>query len=191
MEQQIHQFQSEVDRRLEEQERHMKRMVEERVQQELDSILATEVVKVQAMVEERVRERVVSTFRREVRETVHELQSKLDSLVDENELLRDAFAEANFRSKCQFWALHPPPLLGALNHRSSRHIADIMITSMKRRSLMACCWHPGLEHPSAPPPQLIQAVSSGAPRGYSIATQAAAISLSSQQSQAVETRPEA
>merc|ERR1719436_1190833 len=100
----------EVDRRLEEQEQNVRRLVEERVQQELNTILASEVVKVQAMVEERVRERVNTIFRREVRETVRELQTKLDALVEENEVLRDAFAEANLRSKCLFWALHPSPL---------------------------------------------------------------------------------
>merc|ERR1711933_695563 len=72
-------------------------------------ILAAEVVKVQAMVEERVRERVsaVSTiFRREVRETVRELQVKLDAFVEENDILRDAFAEANLRAKYTFWAMN-------------------------------------------------------------------------------------
>merc|ERR1719382_1743821 len=50
MEEQIHSFQAEVDRRLEEQEQHVRRMVEERVQKELDAILASGV---QAMIEER------------------------------------------------------------------------------------------------------------------------------------------
>lgn len=119
MEEQIQSFQAEVDRRLEEQERHVRRMVEERVQQELDAILVSEVAKVQVMVEERVRERVSAIFRREVRETVRELQDKLDSLVQENQTLSDAFAEANLRSKMFFWAVHPPPLrtmiVGALS----------------------------------------------------------------------------
>lgn len=106
-EEQIHAFQAEVDRRMEEQERHVRRMVEERVQQELDTILVAEVAKVQAMVEERVRERVSAIFRREVRETVHELHAKLEVLAGENETLRDAFAEANLRAKCLFWATHP------------------------------------------------------------------------------------
>jgi len=117
METQIHNFQAEVDRRLEEQERHVKQMVEKRVEQELDTILASEVAKVQAMVEERVRERVSNIFRREVKETVRELQMKLDALAQENKLLReenedlrDAFAEANLRTKCFFWALYPPVL---------------------------------------------------------------------------------
>merc|ERR1712083_788309 len=89
---------------------HVRRAVEERVQQELNTILASEVVKVQAMVEERVRERVSAIFRREVRETVRELQAKLDALVEENELLHDAFAEANLRAKALFWAMHLPLL---------------------------------------------------------------------------------
>lgn len=110
MEDQIRRFQAEVDRRLEEQEQHVRRLVEERVQQELDTILASEVAKVQAMVEERVRERVSTIFRHEVRETVRELQGKLDALVHENRLLHDAFAEANLRSKSLFWALRPPAL---------------------------------------------------------------------------------
>lgn len=110
MEQQIQSFQVEVDRRLEEQERHVRRMVEERVQQELDAILVNEVAKVQVMVEERVRERVSTIFRQEVRETVRELQGKLDALLHENVTLSDAFAEANYRAKSFFWALHPHPL---------------------------------------------------------------------------------
>merc|ERR1719375_999536 len=110
MEEQIQSFQAEVDRRLEEQERHVRRMVEERVQQELDAILVSEVSKVQVMVEERVRERVSAIFRREVRETVRELQEKLDGLVHENQTLSDAFAEANLRAKMMFWAMHPSPL---------------------------------------------------------------------------------
>merc|ERR1719375_993752 len=110
MEEQIQSFQAEVDRRLEEQERHVRRMVEERVQQELDAILVSEVSKVQVMVEERVRERVSAIFRREVRETVRGLQDKLDSLLHENQTLSDAFAEANLRAKTLFWAMHPSPL---------------------------------------------------------------------------------
>merc|ERR1719382_2432788 len=50
MEDQIRTFQAEVDRRLEEQEEHVRRLVEERVQKELDAILASGV---QAMIEER------------------------------------------------------------------------------------------------------------------------------------------
>jgi len=107
MEEQIRAFQAEVDRRLEEQERHVRRMVEERVKQELDAILVSEVAKVQAMVEERVRERVGAIFRREVRDTVHELQKKLDACTAENEMLSDAFAEANLRAKFLFWTTHP------------------------------------------------------------------------------------
>merc|ERR1711920_577425 len=107
MEDQIRAFQAEVDRRLEEQEQHVRRLVEDRVQKELDAILATEVVKVQAMVEERVKERVSAIFQGEVREVVRELQGKLDILVRENDLMRDAFAEANFRAKHLFWVGHP------------------------------------------------------------------------------------
>merc|ERR1712190_364131 len=86
MEDQIRAFQTEVEKRLREQEQHMRCLVEERVQQELDAILATEVVKVQAMVEERVKERVSAIFQGEVREVVKELQSKLDCLGNENEM---------------------------------------------------------------------------------------------------------
>lgn len=135
MEEHIRAFQAEVDRRLAEQEQHVRRLVEERVQQELDTILASEVVKVQAMVEERVRERVnaVSTvFRREVRETVRELQAKLDELVEENDLLRDAFSEANLRAKRTFWALHPPPLqLAASAGIGLQHSS--LFSSLRRR----------------------------------------------------------
>eukprot|EP00927_Polykrikos_kofoidii_P077048 TRINITY_DN74038_c0_g1_i1.p1 TRINITY_DN74038_c0_g1~~TRINITY_DN74038_c0_g1_i1.p1 ORF type:complete len:403 (+),score=56.60 TRINITY_DN74038_c0_g1_i1:32-1240(+) len=139
MEQQIHQFQAEVDRRLDEQERHVRSMVEERVQQELDAILASEVAKVQAMVEERVRQRVTATFKREVRETVRELQSRLDVLVDENGLLRDAFAEANLRLKCLFWALYPPPL------QTAAFVAGgFSSSSFRRRVFLASCGHPTL-----------------------------------------------
>merc|ERR1712039_599777 len=53
VEEQIHRFQAEVDRRFEDQERDVRRAVEERVQQELNTILAAEVVKVQTMVEQR------------------------------------------------------------------------------------------------------------------------------------------
>lgn len=132
MEEHIRVFQAEVDRRLAEQEQQVRRMVEERVQQELDTILASEVVKVQAMVEERVRERVnaVSTvFRREVRETVRELQARLNALAEENDILRDAFAEANFRAKRMFWALRAPPqnqavvLAGCLGPRAGALIS--------------------------------------------------------------------
>lgn len=110
MEEQIQSFQAEVDRRLDEQERHVRRLVEERVQQELDTILVSEVAKVHVLVEERVRERVSAIFQHEVRETVRELQDRLDKLVLENQTLSEAFAEANFRSKFFFWVLHPPLL---------------------------------------------------------------------------------
>lgn len=131
MEEQIQSFQAEVDRRLEEQERHVRRMVEERVQQELDAILVSEVAKVQVMVEERVRERVSAIFRREVRETVRELQDKLDSLAQENQTLSDAFAEANLRAKTFFWTLHPPPLRTAFMFGIG--FSPDFILSLKRR----------------------------------------------------------
>ena len=117
MEDQIRTFQAEVDRRFEDQERHSRLVVERRVQEELGVILASEVAKVQAMVEERVREQVVKLFRREVQETVRELQGRLGALAEENDMLRDAFAEANFRAKTLFWAFHPSffrPAFGAL-----------------------------------------------------------------------------
>merc|ERR1719434_288606 len=110
MEDQIRTFQAEVDRRFEDQERHSRLVVERRVQEELGVILASEVAKVQAMVEERVREQVVKLFRRE-------LQGRLGALAEENDMLRDAFAEANFRAKTLFWAFHPSffrPAFGAL-----------------------------------------------------------------------------
>lgn len=162
MEEQIRAFQAEVDRRLEEQERHVRRLVEERVQQELDSILASEVVKVQAMVEQRVRERVTSVFQREVRETVRELQTRLDTLLDENEVLRDAFAEANFRSRCLFWAMWPPPV------RLTSMTASLGLGAscggsrlgLRRRLHVACFWPEvdfraalsGSRPPPPPPP---------------------------------------
>lgn len=108
METKINTFQAEVDRRLQEQERHVKRMVEERVQQELDSILASEVAKVQHMVEERVRVRFEAIVQGEIRETVRALQVELDAFGEENETLRYAFAEANLRAKYLYWALNPP-----------------------------------------------------------------------------------
>merc|ERR1712217_186615 len=138
MEDQIRLFQAEVDHRLEEQEQHVRRAVEERVQQELNTILASEVVKVQALVEERVRERVSAIFRREVRETVRELQAKLDALAEENELLHDAFAEANLRAKALFWAMHLPllPTAAALGAGLDAGI----LFSLRRRAALACIW---------------------------------------------------
>mmetsp|Transcript_80277 Transcript_80277/g.178166 ORF Transcript_80277/g.178166 Transcript_80277/m.178166 type:complete len:318 (-) Transcript_80277:15-968(-) len=144
MEEQIRTFQAEVDRRLEEQEQHVRRLVEERVQQELDTILASEVVKVQKMVEERVRERVSAIFRREVRETVRELQAKLDALVEENKLLQDAFAEANLRAKTLFWATHPQPLLQTAMTGTGLGLgAEEVLFSLKRRAALACTSWPG------------------------------------------------
>merc|ERR1712137_641989 len=119
---------------MEEQEEHVRRLVEERVQKELDALLQSEIVKVQAMVEERVRERVSSVFRREVRETVKGLQTKLDALAEENTLLQDAFAEANLRSKLYFWAKQPPPL-----HTCATLMAGIdpqVLFSSKRRFML-------------------------------------------------------
>jgi len=139
MERQIHAFQAEVDRRLEEQEEHVRRMVEQRVQEELDSILVTEVAKVQAMVEERVRERVSAIFRREVRATVRELQAKLDALAEENEVMRDAFAESNLRAKTLFWALHPPFLQTSL--ATAAGFSPGTLFSLRRRAALACACH--------------------------------------------------
>merc|ERR1719473_131252 len=52
MERQIHAFQGEVDRRMEEQALRVHAIVEERVQQQLDGILASEMEKVRILVEE-------------------------------------------------------------------------------------------------------------------------------------------
>eukprot|EP00439_Symbiodinium_sp_Y106_P048099 s1036_g6.t1 len=84
-------------------------MVEERVQQELDTILRSEMMKVQAMVEQKVG----AIFRREIQTTVRHLQEKLEELAKENSVLRDAFAEANLRSKCFYWARNPPAFQSA------------------------------------------------------------------------------
>jgi len=138
MEEQIRAFQAEVDRRLEEQERNVRRLVEERVQQELDTILASEVVKVHAMVEQRVRERVHAVFRKEVRETVRELQAKQEALAEDNSLLSDAFAEANFRAKTLFWVLHPMPFLQVATTLGLRN--PEVHFSLKRRAALACAW---------------------------------------------------
>lgn len=145
MENQIRNFQAEVDRRLEEQESNVRRLVDERVQQELDTILAAEVRKVQELVEERVRQRVAAMFRREVRETMRELQAKLDGLAEENELLSDALAEANLRAKILFWVCHPPILKDAVACSLSRG-AEVLL-SLKRRANpgagLACSWWHG------------------------------------------------
>jgi len=142
MEDQIRTFQADVDRRLEEQETHVRRLVEERVQQELNNVLASEIVKVQTLVEERVRERVSSTFRREVRETVRELMDKLDALVKENELLRDAFAEANLRAKSMFWALNPSLFRTA--NAASLGLGGGVLFSVGRRMALASACHGAL-----------------------------------------------
>jgi len=93
MERQIHAFQGEVDRRMEEQALRVHAIVEERVQHQLDAILAAEMEKVRAMVEERVQERVRSVVRNEVRTTVCEVHARLTSLTHENDCLRAAFIE--------------------------------------------------------------------------------------------------
>lgn len=92
------------------QERSMKHMVEERVQQELETLLRSELMRAQAAMEQRVRQRVCVIFRQEVETTLRKMQAQLDDMVKENNLLRDAFAEANLRSKCFYWALNPAAL---------------------------------------------------------------------------------
>merc|ERR1719434_615914 len=93
MERQIHAFQGEVDRRMEEQALRVHAIVEERVQQQLDTILAAEMEKVRALVEERVQDRVRAVVQREVRATVCEVQARLVALACENDRLRCAFVE--------------------------------------------------------------------------------------------------
>merc|ERR1719326_938526 len=108
MERQIHAFQGEVDRRMEEQALRVHAIVEERVQQQLDAILAAEMEKVRAMVEERVQERVRAVVQNEVRATVCEVQARLATLARENDRLRAAFVEHSdlcFRSL--LWTLSP------------------------------------------------------------------------------------
>eukprot|EP00927_Polykrikos_kofoidii_P028731 TRINITY_DN25003_c0_g1_i1.p1 TRINITY_DN25003_c0_g1~~TRINITY_DN25003_c0_g1_i1.p1 ORF type:complete len:927 (+),score=189.16 TRINITY_DN25003_c0_g1_i1:208-2781(+) len=108
METQIHEFQDEVDRRMEEQALRVHASVEERVQQQLDTILAAEMEKVRALVEERVQERVKAVVQREVRATVSEVQVQLAALARENNLLRNAYVEHSdlcFRSLV--WAVSP------------------------------------------------------------------------------------
>lgn len=135
MEEQVRNFQGVVDRRLQEQEQTMKRMVEERVQQELDTILRSEMMKVQAMVEQKVRERVGAIFRREIQTTVRQLQEKLEELAKENSVLRDAFAEANLRSKCFYWARNPPIFQSATAIASG--MPSTALFSMKIRASLA------------------------------------------------------
>lgn len=110
MEEQVRVFQGVVDQRLQDQERSMKHMVEERVQQELETLLRSELMRAQAAMEQRVRQRVCVIFRQEVETTLRKMQAQLDDMVKENNLLRDAFAEANLRSKCFYWALNPAAL---------------------------------------------------------------------------------
>jgi hypothetical protein len=107
MERQIHLFQGEVDRRMEEQALRVHAIVEERVQQQFDAILVAEMEKVRTMVEERVQERVRTVVQSEVRATVCEVQSRLAALARENDCLRAAFIEHSdlcFRSLA--WAHH-------------------------------------------------------------------------------------
>mmetsp|Transcript_50671 Transcript_50671/g.135013 ORF Transcript_50671/g.135013 Transcript_50671/m.135013 type:complete len:300 (-) Transcript_50671:553-1452(-) len=108
MERQIHAFQGEVDRRMEEQALRVHAIVEERVQHQLDTILAAEMEKVRALVEERVQDRVRAVVQREVRATVCEVQARLAALACENDRLRCAFVEHSdlcFRSLV--WMLSP------------------------------------------------------------------------------------
>merc|ERR1719326_2049699 len=83
-ERQIHAFQGEVDRRMEEQALRVHAIVEERVQQQIDSILAAEMEKVRAMVEEQVQERAHAVVQREIHATVCEMQARLAVLAREN-----------------------------------------------------------------------------------------------------------
>jgi len=93
MERQIHAFQGEVDRRMEEQAMRVHALVEERVQRQLDTILAIEMEKVRAMVEESVQERVRAVVQRDVRATFCEVQVRLSALARENDRLRTALVE--------------------------------------------------------------------------------------------------
>eukprot|EP00403_Amphidinium_massartii_P043167 CAMPEP_0178439056 /NCGR_PEP_ID=MMETSP0689_2-20121128/35944_1 /TAXON_ID=160604 /ORGANISM="Amphidinium massartii, Strain CS-259" /LENGTH=303 /DNA_ID=CAMNT_0020061543 /DNA_START=106 /DNA_END=1017 /DNA_ORIENTATION=- len=141
MENQIRAFQAEVDNRLEEQERHIRSMVEQRVQEELGERLVSEVAKVQVMVEERVRDRISSIFKRELRETVRDLQTQLDSIAQEKDLLGDAFAEANSRAKFFFWATRSP-----LGEQSALAVGcglpPRLVLSVRRRAYL----HPSILH---------------------------------------------
>jgi len=111
MERQIHAFQAEVDRRMEEQAIRVHGIVEDRVQQQLDTILAAEMEKVRAMVEERVHGRVRAVVQREVHATVCEMQVRLAVLARENDHLRTAFLDHLDHSDLCFrslvWALSP------------------------------------------------------------------------------------
>lgn len=106
MERQIHAFQGEVDRRMEEQALRVHAIVEERVQQQLDSILAAEMERVRAMVEDRVQERVRQVVQREVCATVCEVQARLAALARENDRLRAAFVE-HTEACCRSLAMAP------------------------------------------------------------------------------------
>lgn len=111
MERQIHTFQVDVDRRMEEQAMRVHAIIEERVQQQVETILAAEMEKVRTMVEERVQERVRTVLQREVVATVREMQSRLTTLAQENDQLRSAFAEhldhSDLCYRSLIWALSP------------------------------------------------------------------------------------
>lgn len=111
MERQIHRFQAEVDRRMEEQAVRVHAIVEDRVQQQLDVILATEMEKVRVLVDERVQGRIRAVVQKEVQATVCEMQVRLATLAQENGRLRTAFLEHLDHSDLCFrsllWALNP------------------------------------------------------------------------------------
>mmetsp|Transcript_45764 Transcript_45764/g.83838 ORF Transcript_45764/g.83838 Transcript_45764/m.83838 type:complete len:364 (-) Transcript_45764:45-1136(-) len=134
MEDQIRTFQAEVDLRLEEQEKHIRSMVEQRVQEELGERLVSEVAKVQVMVEERVRDRISTIFKRELQKTVRDLQAKLDAIAQENEQLADAFSEANLRAKFLFWATRP--LLAQSSLAVGCGLPSSSIFSVRRRACL-------------------------------------------------------
>merc|ERR1712216_618553 len=63
----------------------------------------------------------------------------------ENDLLRDAFAEANLRSKSLFWAAHPPVLETAAKAAwLGEGVANTLLYSLRWRVAAACDWHPTL-----------------------------------------------
>eukprot|EP00929_Paragymnodinium_shiwhaense_P102462 TRINITY_DN65659_c0_g1_i1.p1 TRINITY_DN65659_c0_g1~~TRINITY_DN65659_c0_g1_i1.p1 ORF type:complete len:373 (+),score=82.09 TRINITY_DN65659_c0_g1_i1:123-1241(+) len=176
MEEQIHRFQAEVDRRLQEQERHVQKMVEERVQKELDSILEWEAVK--EMVEKRTRELVFALYQFEVRPKFRNFEARMDSLQAEIEILHDAFAEANLRSKALFWAAHPPVLeTAARGAWLGAAVSDSLLYSWRRRLTAACDCQPGplssrlkrLDHKALRSELLSGAVRSTRPAGAGVA----------------------
>lgn len=111
MERQIHAFQVDVDRRMEEQAVRMHAIIEERVHQQISMILSAEMEKVRTMAEERVQERVRQVLQHEVLATVHEMQSRLTTLATENDQLRNAFIEhldhSDLCYRSLVWALNP------------------------------------------------------------------------------------